>query len=154
MKTEMLLIAALGISAALATRATATEFCSELTGLTEQAALNFLDVTTSNTPTLAGAAFCAMSRVDTGGRALHCAWPFEYRDPLATAAFDGFAGDILSCANSTDIMLEDRPVNHPDTFVQRQFAMNDIVISLSLKDKTALGETYVFVGILGRVPGE
>jgi hypothetical protein len=88
---------------------------------------------------------CAPSRGLGGTVALHCAWPFEYRSMQALDAFDYLLGQVAACANP--IAADLSSVSHPDSYDLRQFSSGMGVISVSLKDKGALNQTYVFLRV-------
>jgi hypothetical protein len=88
---------------------------------------------------------CAPSRGLGGTVALHCAWPFEYRSMQALDAFDYLLGQVAACANP--IAADPSSVSHPDSYDLRQFSSGMGVISVSLKDKGALNQTYVFLRV-------
>ena len=88
---------------------------------------------------------CAPSRGLGGTVALHCAWPFEYRSMQALDAFDYLLGQVAACANP--IAADPSSVSHPDSYDMRQFSSGMGVISVSLKDKGALNQTYVFLRV-------
>lgn len=86
---------------------------------------------------------CTRSLALGGGRSVDCAWAFAYRSEAAMIAFEQMASDIVVCA--MPLGADDPDVSHPDSYDLRQFTMGDAVVSLSLKDKGALSETYVFL---------
>jgi hypothetical protein len=88
---------------------------------------------------------CAPSHGLGGTVALHCAWPFEYRSMQALDAFDYLLGQVAACANP--IAADLSSVSHPDSYDLRQFSSGMGVISVSLKDKGALNQTYVFLRV-------
>jgi hypothetical protein len=88
---------------------------------------------------------CAPSRGLSGTVALHCAWPFEYRSVQSLDAFESLLGQVAACANP--IAADTSSVNHPDSYDLRQFSSGVGVISVSLKDKGALNQTYVFLRV-------
>ena len=89
---------------------------------------------------------CGLTRTDQG--ALHyCFWVFPFRTP---ASFDRFNSELLrvsSCFPSADGPLTPNGVNHPDTHNVRIFQTNSARITVSLKDKSQLGKTLVFLQI-------
>lgn len=141
-------------SLALPSRAHAAEFCADMTTLTELGRANFLDQSTgisklSAPPPLHGAESCRMTRSLSGNNAFSCAWKFPYRDGAANAAFDTINQGLRGCFSEANETVVDEGVNHPDTYHQRQYDVDQIIVSVSIKDKGALQETYVFLNVQG-----
>jgi hypothetical protein len=88
---------------------------------------------------------CAPSCGLGGTVALHCAWPFEYRSAQALDAFDSLLGQVAACADP--IAADPSSVSQPDSYDLRQFHSRMGVIRVSLKDKGALNQTYVFLRV-------
>lgn len=61
--------------------------------------------------------------------------------------FDGLDTELSSCIGDGASRKSEKPVNHPDTFEQVEYRYGDVSVTLSLKDKNALRETYVFLGV-------
>lgn len=121
----------------------AADFCEDilaLNGLGSEAALA-LPITTSDVVT------CTQSIALGGQSQLHCGWAFAYRDAAAQAAFQAGLQQLDQCFEQT---TPDQDVNHPDFYDLRLFISDDFEIGLSLKDKAALQETYVFLRIAPR----
>lgn len=90
-----------------------------------------------------GEAGCKPSLGLSGTRSLTCAWPFAYRAAEATAAFEALSDDVMAC---TGPAAKPAPgVNHPDSYDLRLFAYEGGTVAVSLKDKAALRETYIFL---------
>jgi hypothetical protein len=60
-------------------------------------------------------------------------------------AFESLLGQVEACANP--IAADPSSVNHPDSYDLRQFSSGVGMISVSLKDKGALNQTYVFLRV-------
>ncbi|MDH3665933.1 MAG: hypothetical protein OEN23_03295 [Paracoccaceae bacterium] len=95
-------------------------------------------------PAPRGAEECGRSVNLAGQTAVHCAWAFALRAPEARAFFDGVAGSVTTCFGTEIKPIRDLGVNHPDSYDLRQYRIEDVTLSISLKDKAALGKTYVF----------
>ena len=81
------------------------------------------------------------------GSSRRCTWAFEYRDPAAQAAFDMLGAAIAECLGPKVQMTEDKDVNHPDFYALQSFRAEGHMAAVSLKDKAALSETFVFLRI-------
>ena len=79
--------------------------------------------------------------------ALVCTWTFPYRAPEAESRYDGLAAGIEACLGEDSQLKKDQPVNHPDSYTLRRFLTPKAKVSVSLKDKAARAETYVFLRI-------
>ncbi len=117
--------------------------CGGMARLTQAATAGFQ----APLPQVPGAEWCRTARSATGATTLHCAWGFDFRDPKARAMFDGMGQAITECYPNHTEAGPDQTVNHPDSFDLRQFDLDGVAVSLSLKDKGALGKTYVFLGV-------
>lgn len=87
---------------------------------------------------------CGVARVLGGANSVHCAWTFDLRAPRAGVAFEDMADKIEGCG-AQQLVLETSQVNHPDSYAQREYSMNGLRLSLSLKDKGGLGQTLIFL---------
>ena len=128
---------------ALAHTARASDFCADMTALTSQARTNFLVAPAA----LPNADNCRMVYALAGGKAFHCSWKFPYREGAATAKFKGFNQTLRTCFDGGTEVLLDEGVNHPDSYAQRQHMIEGVAVSVSIKDKGALQETYVFISV-------
>lgn len=139
-------------------RCAANLFSATLFNAGVVAAQPFCDrlVTLAETDETKSATFDRLSDVDSsvscaravglnGARSLHCAWPFAYRSVQGTSAFDAMLAAVGDCAVS--IPTEPSRVNHPDSYELRQFRLGGATVSVSLKDKSALARTYLFLRI-------
>ncbi len=109
----------------LAVGAETSPFCASLG--TEQAFTN---------------AECSTSLVLGGGTSFDCAWGFEYRSVEANDAFEILVEQVAECGAL--ITVQDQLVSHPDSYDLRQYSVDGKEVSVSLKDKGALNQTYVF----------
>ena len=89
-------------------------------------------------------AVCQTSR-DLGGHISdHCALAYDYRTPAARLQFDELTTILSGCFDSLPV---EAGVNHPDSYDLRQFRHGTSTISLSLKDKGALAQSFVFLRV-------
>lgn len=142
-------IAALALAGTLAlAEARAGAFCGDLQTLIGQAGGNFA----SDPVALPGAEHCAVSLQLSGKRLYQCRWRFGFRDAAAAETFAALNRDVSACLGGAVTAATDKPVNHPDTYDQRRYRTGATGIAVSLKDKSALGITYLFLQI-GRAEG-
>lgn len=130
----------------------ATTFCEGIDTLQHvatlrQAGADYPDVPTMQLPG-GRAASCDFALELGTGWAVHCAWGFGYRAPEAAAAFTGVLEAMTTCFGPQ--IAVDAAVNHPDSFDLRQFDIAGGAASVSLKDKGALQETFVFIRVSAR----
>jgi hypothetical protein len=137
MFTRLFLASTLTISASVAV----ADICTEVRNLVHASQDGFADVP----PPLTGAKSCQMTLGLGGVKAYHCAWEFDYRAPAAQSTFAAFDTDLATCFAASS--QHDQGVNHPDFYDLREYAVKDAVVRVSLKDKGALGQTYVFVAV-------
>ena len=78
----------------------------------------------------------------------HCKWGFSYRAPAATAAFAAYEQALRQCLGDRATESRDPGVNHPDFYDRRLFQTDSFGVSVSLKDKAALMQTFVFLRVL------
>lgn len=76
-----------------------------------------------------------------------CRLSFTYRAKEAADTFEAWSASLLACAGPKNAILSDQPVNHPDSYFLHRFTLPQGEVSLSLKDKAALGQTLVFIQI-------
>ena len=92
-------------------------------------------------------AVCGQSMGVGGAMSTHCRWVFPYRDPRAAAAYDRLVADLAACAGPVQATVQDKAVNHPDTYNLRLMAITGGTAGISLKDKAELQQTLVFLRI-------
>ena len=85
---------------------------------------------------------CSTSLVLGGGTSFDCSWGFDYRSAEATQAFISLVDKVATCGAL--ITAQDQQVSHPDSYDLRQYSVDGKEVSVSLKDKGALNQTYVF----------
>ena len=132
-----------------ATLAAASDLCSTVEALTAEAGANFADrpITGNFNPGLPNGAQCAVLLQLGGVRALNCQWGFSFRNPDAWKSFERLSGQIRECSGVAVLIDQDQLVNHPDTYDLRKFDWNGAIIDVSLKDKGALQQTFVFLRV-------
>ncbi|MEM7243026.1 MAG: hypothetical protein AAF429_12650 [Pseudomonadota bacterium] len=96
-----------------------------------------------------GAEKCGLSNAGGGLFAHVCQWSFPLRDPAALSFFEEFEANALACLPLGEPLAPDQQVNHPDTYALKQYPFKDGVLNLSLKDKGALGRSFVFLRVSG-----
>lgn len=134
--------------------ARAADLCADMNTLVRQAGSDFSNWTAGTDAaaiplTLPGAETCAMATSLTGQRVYYCAWKFEYRADGAQATFDAFNRSLQDCFGNRAQISRDQPVNHPDFYDLRQYQLDQIEVTVSIKDKSAMQSTYVFVRVHG-----
>ena len=81
------------------------------------------------------------------GEALACHWEFPYRSHQSRSAINELIEKIEACFPTDETGPLAQPVNHPDTHVVHVYDTLDGRIVASLKDKAALGQSFVFLQI-------
>ena len=76
---------------------------------------------------------------------------FSYRNVEANAAFEALNQSLQSCFGGSAEVAKDQGVNHPDFYEQRRYQLDQVVVTVSIKDKSTLQRTYVFIGVHGAV---
>jgi len=138
--------------------AQAQDFCADIGTLIDQSRSEFAEIAGEATGTagdqnvtltLAAASYCALTkRSKTTG--YHCEWEFPYRAEDAYDTFHGFVGEMNECIGQQATLHDDQSVNHPDFYALRRYEMEQAEVSVSVKDKSALGNTFVFIRVQGR----
>ena len=131
--------------------AQASDLCATVTQLVSDARGNFPDRSSTGTfsTALPDRHECALALQLGGLRTMTCQWPFELRDAQARETFEQLAQGIETCTGTIVLLDQDQQVNHPDTYDLRKFEKESIAIDVSLKDKGALQQTFVFLRIDG-----
>ena len=94
---------------------------------------------------------CDLATSSDGVRIYHCRWDFGYRATEAAELLRTINIEVQRCFGLQSRKIEDG-VNHPDTYEQRLYRLGGINISLSLKDKAALSQSFVSLQIAGVKP--
>jgi hypothetical protein len=135
---------------ALAAPANADPFCDDINDLiTASAALPTTEVTIALPQTDGSAGACAFAQGTENTRFIHCSWPFEFRAPEAKQAFEAVSQSLANCPTAQLREFKDQTVNHPDSYDLRIFDLDTAEVGLSLKDKGALQQTFVFLRVQG-----
>ena len=143
MSNKALISAAFVLSSTVG--AWAEGFCTQLDTLMTATFNPSAVVTFDLGETLDQPANCTHSRGLKGALSLHCAQAFAYRSMGATTAFGNLLEQVSSCAIA--IRSDDQLVSHPDSYDLRQFQLGSGTVSVSLKDKASLAETYLFLRV-------
>jgi hypothetical protein len=101
---------------------------------------------------LQGVETCAATTALSGGTEFHCAWAFPYRSDAARTAFAALNSSVGTCLSSPVRTDTDQRLNHPDSYDLRLYEADRARLSLSIKDKAALGKTYVFLRVRNANP--
>ncbi|MEM9139173.1 MAG: hypothetical protein AAGB15_05025 [Pseudomonadota bacterium] len=95
---------------------------------------------------LGGDATCGLALGADGATERHCRWDFPYRADAAVERLAALQEAAKACLGAAPVPVEPG-VNHPDSFDQHIYALEGLEISLSLKDKAALSQTFVFLRV-------
>lgn len=90
---------------------------------------------------------CSTSLQFGGGQQVQCGWPFAYRSEEADVAFARLNETVAACLGPDAAVSRDQSVNHPDFYDLRLYQIGGRETAVSLKDKAALQQTYVFLRI-------
>ncbi len=135
--------------------AQAQDFCTDLQVLMDQSRAQFAEIAgkpSGNagdheaTLTLTGASYCTVTKKSKRSTYL-CGWEFPHRAEHAYGTFDGFVRKVDDCIGRQATVHSDQSVNHPDYYASRRYEMEQAEVSVSVKDKGALGSTFVFVRV-------
>ncbi len=92
------------------------------------------------------AATCRTAR-ETTGQALFCYAEHPFRSETALKQAQRLEAELTACFGAIEA-TKDSTVNHPDSYDAHHFDVEGTRISLSVKDKGALGKTLVFLRIV------
>lgn len=123
-----------------------------LISLVETARTNFSNIShvqslKDGNSILANATSCRLALQLGGKKQLICSWQFNYRDTLATEQFIKLNSQLRTYSRETSTVIEDLDVNHPDFYDLKTYTQTETVLAVSLKDKAALDQTYVFLRV-------
>jgi len=139
--------------------AAAASFCSSIDLLIEEAPQDFSGIVVEPrkvsggydvTFKLEGASNCAARQL-LNGKSYYCTWEFQHRDAKAYATFDNLSQELQSCISDRAALSDDQSVNHPDFYDSRIFLLDLVKVAVSVKDKSALGSTFIFVTVEPRI---
>lgn len=137
--------------------ARAQELCTSIEDLIEQAPSQFAAITDKPsgetgdhrvTLALAGASKCSVTKKSKSS-SYQCGWEFPHRAQQAYDTFDRFVREVNECIGQSATVHSDQSVNHPDYYALRRYEMAQTEVSVSVKDKSALGSTFVFIRVQG-----
>ena len=150
MASIMVFLATIGV-------AQARDFCADIDYLIDQSGSRFADIMDKPngnagdhdvTLALAGASYCSVTKKSKSS-SYQCAWEFPYRAQQAYDTFDELVRGVNGCIGERATLHSDRNVNHPDFYALRQYETEQAVVSVSVKDKSALSRTFVFIRVQG-----
>ena len=151
MVSVMVLLATIGV-------AQARDLCANLDYLIDQTGSQFAEIIDKPngdagdhdvTLTLAGASYCFVTKKSKRSF-YHCGWEFPYRAKPAYDTFDEFDRGVNECIGQHATLHTDQSVNHPDYYASRRYEMEQAEVSVSVKDKSARSNTFVFIRVEGR----
>ena len=96
---------------------------------------------------------CQTYLSQSGSEGASCAWTFPYRAKEAVEFYDRARREIARCHLKAPASASDLRVNHPDSYDLEEFVGEDGTMSVSLKDKGALGNSFVFIRFEPLNPG-
>lgn len=101
----------------------------------------------SHLSTALGSSDCQLA-LQLGGVTHYCVWEYPFRAPEAASAYEHLSTALGACLGNRATERDDLGVNHPDTFSSRQFDIDGISVTVSLKDKAALGKSLIFIRVM------
>ncbi|WP_424977926.1 hypothetical protein [Leisingera sp. S232] len=90
---------------------------------------------------------CARAAGLEGGSASYCAFVFPFRSLAASETFSGLLERFAECPAVPELTTAGPAVNHPDSYELKVFQLGAETVSLALKDKGGIAQTYIFVRI-------
>ncbi len=81
------------------------------------------------------------------GKSFYCAWAHPLRSGEARAAYARIEAALAACLGPRAAVAGDRGVNHPDTYEARSYQQDGASVTVALKDKAALGRSFVFLRV-------
>lgn len=139
--------------------AVAASFCSSIELLIDAAPGDFSDVTVEPaegsggrdvTLQLEDSTDC-MVRQLIKSKSYACTWKFRHHDANAYAKFEALSQALQDCIGDRATLSDDQNVNHPDFYDSRMFLLDKAKVAVSVKDKSALGSTFVFIFVEPRI---
>lgn len=100
-------------------------------------------------PPLAGALDSSDCRfaLQPSGVTYYCVWEFPFRAHEATSAFVHLSAALEACFGDRATERDDLRVNHPDSYRSHEFLVDDASVTVSLKDKSGLGKSLIFLRV-------
>lgn len=96
----------------------------------------------------AGAQECSTYRAVDGALGTSCHWAFPFRSEAAITFTQDAWESVKACRPGAP-KGPDQQVNHPDSFDLLEWVSDGVTYRVSVKDKGALAQTLVFVGLVG-----
>ena len=90
--------------------------------------------------------FQGCQAADMQGVRFVCRWKFGHRSLSSRRAFDRLIFQLKRCPRLTG-STRDAAVNHPDFYDAWEFRFEGFKAAVSLKDKSALGATFVVLRV-------
>lgn len=135
----------------------ALDLCADIETLIDQSRVQFADIAEpadgnandrAVTLMLPGASACSLA--GTSNRSVYqCRWEFPHRAAQASETYDALVRGVDDCIGERAKLHTDQSVNHPDYYALRRYEMAPANVSVSIKDKSALDRTIVFVTVQG-----
>ena len=135
--------------------AEAQDLCANIHHLMDQSRSDFAEIggkpsgdtgDHEATLTLAGASYCTVTKRSKRST-YHCGWEFPHRAEQAYDTFDEFVRKVDDCIGRHATVHSDQSVNHPDYYASRRYETERAEVSVSVKDKGALGSTFIFIRV-------
>jgi len=129
--------------------------CSTLEELVARVPSNFSNIVIAKdgkpsehdvTLVLDGATKCAVI-AQSKKRSYYCVWEFPHRDQGAYRQFKELDRVVSDCLGQQAEANRDQSVNHPDFYDSRMYEMAHATVTVSVKDKSALANTFVYVWV-------
>lgn len=139
--------------------AAASSFCANINLLIDKASQDFAEIIVEPSRAsggydvmfkLEGASDCAVRQL-LESKSYHCTWTFQHRDAEAYTTFENLDQALRSCIGDRAALSDDQRVNHPDFYDSRIFLLDQTKVAVSVKDKSALGSTFIFVSVEPRI---
>ncbi|MEM7215325.1 MAG: hypothetical protein AAF423_07255 [Pseudomonadota bacterium] len=134
--------------ALLITPSFAAESCGNIHALQSFAKAGFSDKSEPTLPESGSSSPQCSVSIELGGEKKYtCFWEFEYRADIAKVHFDQIGNTITLCLGNQTEIKSDQPVNHPDFYDLQTYQADGTTFALSIKDKAALEQTFVFLRV-------
>ncbi len=143
-----------GLALIVAVALTGSDRCSEINELVDQMADGFVgirsgdadDPATESLPPveLEGATNCSLT-TDVESTLYLCTWEYAAASGDGPANYEVKVDQVRSCVPGATV-TQDESVNHPDYWASTRFSLADGALTVSLKNKSALGQVLVTVG--------
>jgi hypothetical protein len=143
MRTYLAAVVSLFLCSLVATSAYGRDFCKTLTSAMAPDANKQISLK----PPTAPAVECKPVLTQAGVTAQHCAWGFEYRSNESAEFFETLFWAVSQCIGVGTKAEQDQSVSHPDFYDLRVFSTQEGEVGVSIKDKGALQQTYVFLRV-------